>query len=260
MRVLVAGVTGVIGSRVKPLLEAVGHDVIGLSRADGVDALDRDAVRRAVAKAEPDAVVNMLTAIPAQLNPRKLAQEFAVTNQLRTLGTRNLIEAAPGVRFISQGLAYGYQPGDGVANEDAPLWLEHTPKQFAPVLDALIELERLTTEANGLVLRLGHLYGPGSIYAPGGSFAGQVKAGKVPLVGGGHAVFSFTHADDAASAIVAALDRKDVQGVLNIVDDSPAELREWLPAYAKLLVRRTRTSPKSSGIPWSTAASCIIGQ
>jgi nucleoside-diphosphate-sugar epimerase len=139
------------------------------------------------------------------------------------------------VRFISQGLAYGYQPGDGVANEDAPLWLEHTPKQFAPVLDALIELERLTTEANGLVLRLGHLYGPGSIYAPGGSFAGQVKAGKVPLVGGGHAVFSFTHADDAASAIVAALDRKDVQGVLNIVDDSPAELREWLPAYAKLL-------------------------
>jgi RNA polymerase sigma-70 factor (ECF subfamily) len=103
------------------------------------------------------------------------------------------------------------------------------------VLAALTELERLTAEANGLVLRLGHLYGPGSIYSLGGSFAQQVQAGKVPLVGGGHAVFSFTHADDAAIAIAAALDRKDVTGVVNVVDDSPAELREWLPVYAELL-------------------------
>jgi nucleoside-diphosphate-sugar epimerase len=235
VRVLVAGASGVVGSRLVPLLTAVGHEVVGLSRAAGVDALDREAVKRAVAAAEPDAVVNMLTAIPAELNPRRLAKDFALTNRLRTEGTRNLIEAAPGVRFISQGLAYGYQPGEGPANEDALLWLDRTPKQFAPVLAALQELERLTVEADGLVLRLGHLYGPGSIYAPGGSFGRQVQAGKVPLVGGGHAVFSFTHADDVGTATAASLDRAGVKGVLNVVDDSPAQLSEWLPAYAKLL-------------------------
>lgn len=252
MRVLVAGASGVIGRRLVPLLSAVGHDVVGLARSrDGAgplmeagaepvfaDALDRAAVERAVRQAAPDAVVNMLTAIPAELNPRRLARDFALTNRLRTEGTRNLVDAARAAgadRVISQGLGYAYRPAAGLANEDAPLWMEDTPKQFAPVLAALVELEQLTTEAGGLVLRLGHLYGPGSMYAADGSFARQVRAGKVPLVGGGNAVFSFTHADDVATATVAALDRKDVTGVLNVVDDSPTPLHEWLPAYAKLL-------------------------
>ncbi|MFX0574470.1 NAD-dependent epimerase/dehydratase family protein [Nocardia nepalensis] len=252
MRVLVAGATGVIGRSLVPLLGAVGHDVIGLTRSPEsapqldragaevvlADALNPDAVTHAVRDANPDAVVNMLTAIPAQLDPRRLATQFALTNQLRIEGTRNLIAAARTVgatRIISQGLAYGYQPGAGAADEDAPLWNSRTPKQFVPVLAALTELERATTAADGVVLRFGHLYGPGSSYAADGSFAAQVRAGKVPLVGGGHAVFSFTHADDAASAVVAALDRTEVTGALNIVDDSPAPLREWLPQYADLL-------------------------
>ncbi|WP_368854140.1 NAD-dependent epimerase/dehydratase family protein [Nocardia nova] len=79
------------------------------------------------------------------------------------------------------------------------------------------------------------MYGPGSIYAPDGSFAGQVRAGKAPLVGGGHSVFSFTHAEDAARAVVAALDRSHVSGALNVVDDSPAPLSDWLPRYAELV-------------------------
>lgn len=249
MRVLVAGATGVIGDRMVPLLTAVGHEVLGLARpgtetaaleAAGArvvvaDALDRDGLRRAVRQAGPDAVVNMLTAIPAELDPKHLARDFALTNRLRTEGTRNLIEAAPGARIISQGLAYGYQPGEGLADEDAPLWRTGTPKQFAPVLDALAELERLTTQTGGLVLRLGHLYGPGSIYAADGSFVRQVRAGKVPLVGGGNAVFSFTHADDVATAVAAALDKTDVTGVLNIVDDRPAPLHRWLPSLAALV-------------------------
>jgi nucleoside-diphosphate-sugar epimerase len=244
MRVLVAGATGVIGSRLLPLLGAVGHEAVAMVRRrdrapDGVraveaDALDREAVRRAVREAAPDAVVNMLTAIPAALNPRRLARDFATTNRLRTEGTRNLVDAAGGARIVSQGLAYAYQPGPDLANEDAPLWTTRTPKQFAPVLAALIELERLTAGAGGRTLRFGHLYGPGTAFAPDGSFARQVRAGKVPLVGGGHAVFSFTHADDAASAIVAALDR-DGGGALNVVDDAPTALRDWLPPYAARL-------------------------
>lgn len=144
MRVLVAGASGVIGSRLVPLLTAVGHDVAALSRgprrtaaleavgADIVtaDALDRDQLLAAVRQAAPDAVVNLLTAIPADVNPRHLARDFALTNRLRTEGTRNLMEAAraAGVRrIVAQGLAYGYQPGAGLANEDAPLWRDATP-------------------------------------------------------------------------------------------------------------------------------------
>lgn len=251
MRVLVAGATGVIGRQLVPLLISSGHDVIGLARSRAraaaveragaklvvANALDRFELLRVVRDAAPDAVVHVLTAIPAAINPRRLARDFAMTNRLRTEGTRNLLDAAIDAsvkRIITQGLAYAYDPsGDGVANEDTPFW-PNPPKQFVPVLAALRELEQLTNAANGLVLRFGHLYGPGSIYAADGSFVQQVRAGKVPLVGEGSATFSFTHSHDAASAIVAALD-KDVTGALNIVDDEPAPMNEWLPFLAKLL-------------------------
>lgn len=242
MRVLVAGGTGVIGRRLVPLLEAVGHSVVVLGRADA-DVLSPEAVRRFVGSVEPDAVVSMLTAIPSALAPRKLASQFAVTNRLRTEGTRNLLAAAPGVRFVAQGVAYAYQPAEGLAAEDAPLWTSRTPKQFGPVLTALVEQERLVGSA-GLVLRLGHLYGPGSAFAVDGAFTQQVRAGSVPLVGGGHAVFSFTHADDAATAVIAALDKPSVTGVLNIVDDTPTPLSAWLPTFASMLgARAPRVAP-----------------
>jgi nucleoside-diphosphate-sugar epimerase len=248
MRVLVAGATGVIGRQLIPLLTAVGHTVIALAHSERrvgairgmgsevvlADALDRPALDRAVRRAAPDAIVHILTAIPAELNPKRLAQDFALTNRLRTAGTRNLLEAAQAVgatRIITEGVAYAYDPaGAGLAAEDAPFWRQ-PPAQFAPVLAALRELEARTTAAGGLVLRLGHLYGPGSIYATDGSFIRQVRAGKVPLVGGGTATFSFTHAHDAATAIVAALD-KGQAGALNIVDDDPAPMHRWLPILA----------------------------
>lgn len=243
MRVLVAGASGVIGRRLIPLLTAAGHEAIGLSRSVNTaagtpwvsaDALDRQALTKAVAEAAPSAVVNLLTAIPAAVNPRRLAKDFALTNRLRTEGTRNLVEAAKAAgaqRIIAEGLAYAYDPGgDTVKNEDAPLW-QQPPAQFASVLDALKTLEQETVDANGLVLRFGHLYGAGSAFAPDGSFTSQVKAGKVPIVGKGDAVFSFTHAHDAATAVIAALDRGG-SGVLNVVDDTPVPVREWLPALA----------------------------
>ncbi|MEU8803995.1 NAD(P)-dependent oxidoreductase [Spirillospora sp. NPDC048819] len=264
MRVLVAGSTGVIGRRLVPLLEAVGHEVTGLARtrrpAAGrtvtADALDRDALARAVADAAPDAVVNLLTAIPAAPDPRRLARDFAATNRLRTEGARNLYDAAAqaGVtRVLAEGLAYAYQPGDGLADEDAPLWTDRTPGQFAPVLAALIELERLTAEAGGLVLRFGHLYGPGSAFAGDGAFTGRVRAGKVPVVGGGNSTLSFTHADDAATALVAALD-KELTGVLNVVDDTPVTMAEFLPAFAQAI-----DAPAPKRVPAALARLAVGG-
>lgn len=259
MRVLVTGATGVIGRQLTPLLTSVGHEVVALTRHPGAaasvkalggravigDLLDKQQTKLVVGMVQPEAIVHMATAIPRAINPRRLAADFATTNQLRTLGTRNLLSASADLgvpRFVAQGLAYAYDPAEPrPASEDDPLW-QNPPPQFAPVLEALRQLERLTIGAGGLVVRLGHLCGPGSIYAPDGSFAEQVRAGKVPLVGGGTAVFSFTHAHDAATAIVAALDRP-VGGALNVVDDDPAPMSEWLPAYAQALHAR---APKSA--------------
>ncbi|TYB61428.1 NAD(P)-dependent oxidoreductase [Nonomuraea sp. PA05] len=236
MRVLVAGATGVIGRRLVPLLRAVGHEVVTLSRSDAglrVDALDREATVRAVRKAAPDAVVHLLTAIPPAIDPRRIGRQFALTNRLRTEGTRNLIEAAPGARIVAQGVAYAYAPAPGLADEDAPLWRD-APEQFAPLVAALANLEDQVTAAGGLVLRFGHLTGPGSVYAEDGSTTLAVRAGKMPIVGDGGSVLSFTDAHDAATAVVAALDR-DVSGVLNVVDDTPVRMGEWLPEFAARL-------------------------
>jgi nucleoside-diphosphate-sugar epimerase len=250
MRVFVAGATGVIGRQLVPLLVEVGHEVVALSRSDrrrrdlpGVefvtaDALDRAAVAEAVAEARPDAVVHMLTAIPSDLNLREIAKDFELTNRLRTEGTRNLVDAARAAgarRIITQGVAFLYAPDGGTQarDEDAPFWTD-CPPSFRPILDALIDLERQTAAAGGLVLRFGHLYGPDTGFAPGGRFAAQIQDGNMPIVDDGGSVFSFTHTHDAATAIAAALD-KPVTGALNVVDDTPVPIREWLPEAARLL-------------------------
>ncbi|NUR89400.1 MAG: NAD-dependent epimerase/dehydratase family protein, partial [Nonomuraea sp.] len=118
MRVLVAGATGVIGRRLVPLLRAVGHDVVRLSRSPGTeitaDALDRESTVRAVRRAAPDAVIHLLTAIPKVIDPRRVGRQFELTNRLRAEGTANLIAAAPRARLIAQGLAYAYDPAPGL--------------------------------------------------------------------------------------------------------------------------------------------------
>jgi nucleoside-diphosphate-sugar epimerase len=242
VKVLVAGASGAIGRQLVPQLAAAGHEVIGLARTASpvarlaVDALDRRAVYAAVRDVAPDAVVNMLTAIPARLNPRRMTTEFALTNRLRTEGTRNLVDAAResgARRIIAQGLAYAYEPGDGLADEETPLW-RWPPAPFASSMTALRGLEAITTQAGGTVLRLGHLYGPGTMFASDGSFADDVRAGKVPLAGAGASVFSFVHVSDVAAAVVAALDPV-VPSVLNIVDDDPTPIRDWLPEMAEVL-------------------------
>jgi hypothetical protein len=201
MRILLAGATGVIGRRAVPVLAAAGHQVVGLARTPArlpdaevlaADALDRTAVAKAVSAAASEVIVHMLTAIPDPVDPRHLARDMAPTNRLRTEGTANLLAAAGGGRVIAQGVAYAYDPaGSPVKDEDAPLW-RNPPPQFAPVVAAVRNMERRVTAAGGLVLRLGHLYGPGSSFDPdGGGLTRRLHAGRLPLIGDGASLFSF---------------------------------------------------------------------
>lgn len=253
MKTLIVGATGVLGRPLVPLLTASGHEVLAASRsvrpglAGGIpgtstvrlDVLDRDAVHRVVEEHRPDAIVHVATAIPDPVDPKRIGEQFAVTNRLRTEGTANLVAAgeATGVaRFVAEGVAFAYQPGDAVRNEDAPLWAD-PPRTFAPVVEALVELEERTRAAEGTVLRFGHLYGPGTAFAPDGSLTAMVRRRKLPLVGRGDAHYSFVHVEDAAAAILAAIDRP-LTGTFNVVDDRPMLTREWLPWLAEQLGAR----------------------
>jgi nucleoside-diphosphate-sugar epimerase len=263
MRILLAGATGVIGRRAVPVLAAAGHQVVGLARTPArlpdaevlaADALDRPAVAKAVSAAASEVIVHMLTAIPDPVDPRHLARDMAPTNRLRTEGTANLLAAAGGGRVIAQGVAYAYDPaGSPVKDEDAPLW-RNPPPQFAPVVAAVRNMERRVTAAGGLVLRLGHLYGPGSSFDPdGGGLTRRLHAGRLPLIGDGASLFSFIHAHDVATAILAAVEHPAARGALNVVDDQPTLVHDWLPEMAARLGAPTPgTSPP--GWPASSSA------
>jgi len=227
-----------------PALKAAGHDVVGLARNTpgdrddlvSVDLLDREAVVGFAASWKPEVIVHLATAIPAEINARRVAEDFALTNRLRTEGTANLAEAAEaagGARLISQSICFVYRPAPGLAVESDPLWEEPV---MEPVVPSLVELERrtLAVPAGGTVLRFGHLYGPGTAFAPGGSMSDSAAKRKLPILHSGdrEAVFSFIHADDAGAAIAAAIDRR-ATGIFNIADDEPAPVSEWLPALAE---------------------------
>jgi nucleoside-diphosphate-sugar epimerase len=252
MRVFLAGATGAIGTPLVERLLADGHAVVGMTRSPAktgalraagaepvvADGLDAHAVRDAVVKARPDAVIHELTAIPQRLDPRKIVRDFALTDRLRTEGTRNLLAAAQAAgasRFIAQSIAFAYEPGPRgtVHGEQDPL-IADPPAQFERSARTIAELERQTLAAEGLVLRYGYFYGPGSAISKAGSIAQEVAKRRLPIVGGGAGVWSFIHIRDAAEATVAALTHGQ-SGAYNVVDDEPAPVREWIPALAHAL-------------------------
>ena len=254
MRVFVAGASGAIGRRLLPQLIAAGHDVTGTTRSEAAaeairaagaqaaicDALDAQALHAAVTGAAPEVVVHQLTALPHRFDPRD-KEIYASTNRLRSEGTRTLLDAARAAgarRMICQSIAFAYAPGAvaEVKDEDAPLALG-APAPFGDGVRAIEEMERAVVGAEGLegvVLRYGWFYGPGTYYADDGSMAEDVRRRRFPVIGKGTGLFSFVHVDDAAGATVAAVER-GAPGIYNIVDDDPAPQREWLPAYAEAI-------------------------
>jgi nucleoside-diphosphate-sugar epimerase len=251
MRVFVAGATGAIGKQLVPRLVAAGHEVHGMTRSESkramlselgavpvvADALDPDQVADAVGRARPDVIVHELTAI-GPLNLRHFDRAFAQTNRLRTEGTDHLLSAGQGVgvrRLVAQ--SYGAFPyartGGPVKTEEDPL--DPTPaREMRGTLAAIRHLEQAVLGAEwteGIVLRYGGFYGPGTSLAPGFEQFEAVRKRKLPLVGDGGGVWSFIHIADAAEATVAAIEH-GTRGVYNVVDDDPAPVAEWLPALA----------------------------
>lgn len=248
MRVLVVGATGAIGRQLVPQLIEAGHQVSATTRSpaklDGlraagaealvVDGLDAAAVGAAVARAEPDVIVHEMTAIPASMSFRKFGQMFAATNALRTTGLDHLLvaAAAQGVRRLIVQSYAGWpnvRSGGPVKTED-DLLDPDPPAAMRATLDAIRYLERTVTAAplDGLVLRYGSLYGPGSSEI----FVRLLRRRQVPIIGDGAGVWSFLHVTDAAGATVAAV-QGGAPGIYNIVDDEPAAVAEWLPVLAR---------------------------
>lgn len=254
MRVFVAGATGAIGTPLAAALVRRGHEVTGTTRsaeraralaAAGVkpvvvDALDRDAVNRAVAESAPDAIVHQLTSIPTEFNPRRFDEAFAQTNRLRTEGTDHLVAAATAAgvrRFVIQSFAaWAYaRQGSRVKTEDDPLDDDPLP-QVRRTLDAIRHLEgaALAGPFDGLVLRYGWFYGPGSTLWRTGPIADAVRRRRFPIIGDGTGIWSFIHLADAAEATALAVERGE-PGIYNVTDDEPAAVHEWLPVFASAI-------------------------
>ena len=267
MRVLVAGATGAIGRQLVPRLADAGHEVFAMIRKESdrakmselgavsvvADALDRAAVEAAVREAAPEVVVHQLTAI-GNVDPRHMERSFAATNRLRVEGTDNLLAAARAVgvrRFVAQsngGFTYP-RTGGQVKTEQDPL--DPAPiRPMAAMISAVKHLEEAVLGAawtEGVVLRYGAFYGPGTSMAPGSEQFEMIRKRKFPVVGDGGAVWSFVHIADAAEATVAAVE-KGRRGVYNIVDDDPAPVAEWLPALAATLgAKKPMRVPKFIG-------------
>lgn len=240
MRVFLAGGGGVIGRPLIPQLVAAGHEVVATTRTPAkeellrslgatpvvVDALDREAVGRAVTEARPEAVIHQLTALPPVFDPSK-PSFFAPTGRLRREATRHLVEAglkAGARRFVFQSISFMHRlEGPPVLAEDAPL------DESSPAAAATLAGERMILEAGGTVLRYAQLYGPGTYFSAGGDFGRRARRRMLPILGDGGGVFSFLHVEDAASAAVLALERGE--GVYNVADDEPALAREWIPVF-----------------------------
>jgi nucleoside-diphosphate-sugar epimerase len=253
VKVFVAGASGAIGRPLVRQLVAASHEVTGMTRreeraegirADGAaavvcDAFDAEALERVVREASPEVVVHLLTSLPPRLDYRA-RDPLGPTSRLRREGTRNLIAAARAAgarRLVAESVAFLYAPEGGrLKDESAPLFLG-APHPFGDAVDAIADLERQVTEAErveGVVLRYGWLYGPGTYFDRDGSQTEDVRKRKAPLVGKGTGIFSFLHVEDAAAATAAAVERGK-PGVYNVVDDEPVPYDEWLPAFAEAI-------------------------
>jgi 2-alkyl-3-oxoalkanoate reductase len=253
MKFFVAGATGVIGRQVIAELLAKGHTVVALTRSqDGARALgergvepviadvfDSDAIKAVLSRTQPEVVIEQLTALPRSYTPESMRAAAPFNTRIRLEGGANVLAAAQAAgvrRYLRQSIAFWAAPGPGLADEETPLAFDAAP---AVAADARVvtELEHHllgTPGIEGIVLRYGFFYGPGTWFNTNGDAARQVRQQMLPIVGNGQGVWSWLHIEDAAVATVAAAERGN-PGIYLIANDRPLTVREWLPAFAQWL-------------------------
>lgn len=256
MRIFIAGASGAIGGELVPQLVARGHEVVGTTRSAAktgalralgaepviVDALDPDSVGDVVAKAEPEVVVHQLTALSGPLNFRNAKRGAAATNRLRTEGTDHLLAAARAVgvgKFVAQSNSLWMERTGGPVTDENGRLEPNPPAGAEELVAALRHVEDAVTGvtwADGIALRYGGFYGPGTglSAAPDAVMTEQIRKRRFPIVGGGGGVWSLVHITDAASATVAAIERGK-PGIYHVADDEPAPVRELLLGLARVL-------------------------
>jgi nucleoside-diphosphate-sugar epimerase len=253
MKIFVAGGTGVIGRPLVARLLAKGHSVVVLVRSktnnealvqQGIepavaDVFDPDAVKAVVTRAQPEVVIEQLTALPKSYTRESMTAAAPLNTRIRLEGGANVLAAAQAAgvrRYVRQSIAFWAVPGEGLADEETPLIVDASP---AVAADARVvtELERrlfATSNIEAIAMRYGFFYGPGTWFNPDGDVARQVREQQFPIVGNGEGVWSWLHIDDAAIATAAAVEQGN-PGVYIVANDRPLAVREWLPAFAQWL-------------------------
>ena len=253
MKIFVAGGTGAIGRPLIAKLLAKGHTLVALTRSpekaqalvqQGIepaiaDVFDTDAVNAVVSRAQPEVVIEQLTALPRTYSPESMNAAAALNNRIRLEGGANVLAAAQAAgvrRYLRQSIAFWAVPGPGLADEETPLAFDASPGVAAGARE-LTELERRllgNPNIEGIGLRYGFFYGPGTWFNPDGDVARQVRQQQFPIIGNGEGVWSWLHIEDAAIATIAAAERGN-PGIYLVADDQPLPVREWLPAFARWL-------------------------
>ena len=245
MTIFVAGGSGTIGVPLVRALVAAQHRVVATTRSPEkqaalralgatpvvVDALDAEALSRAVRAASPTHVIHQLTALP-KTGPRR-ASDLAPTNRLRDEGTRNLLRAAIAVgaqRFIGGSFAMiGAAPAAATADMSADLRAAAVAVQSME--SQILEAARHNT-IEGIVLRYGLFYGPGTPSTE--EMIALVRRRRLPAVRGDRGQLPYIHIDDAVAATVAALDHGSAGSVYDIVDDRPTSFSEMVRGMAEI--------------------------
>jgi nucleoside-diphosphate-sugar epimerase len=247
MKIFIAGASGAIGQPLIAELIQKGHAVTGMSQSEAgakrladlgatvakVNAFDAPAVEKALRDSGAEIVIDELTSLPK--DPADLPSALPADAKLRLEGGGNLHRAAEacGVRrYIQQASGFFLKPTSGLADESAPLDVGASPGVASSArIYTQLEARVLNSKMEGIALRYGFFYGPGTWYHPDGGAADQVRRQQSPIVGAGNGVWSFVHIEDAAHATVAALTAEP--GIYNAVDDDPSPVSVWLPAFAK---------------------------
>ena len=250
MRIFVAGASGAIGRPLVAELVRRGHEVTGMTRSEAgarhladmgaavtrVSVFDAAAVEQALRDARAEVVIDELTSLPK--DPSEMADAAPGDRKLRIEGGGNLHRAAMacGVRrYIQQTSGFFVEPGSGLADESAGLAVNASPSvALSAQTYAKLEARVLNAgEMEGVALRYGFFYGPGTWYHPEGASADQARRQEVPVIGDGGGVWSWVQIEDAAIATADVLTAPP--GVYNVVDDDPSPVAVWLPAFARFV-------------------------